>query len=129
MSNFYPAPFVLRERKWVTVEHYYQAHKYDEGTPLFELMASAPTARQAKDTARRFTPDDWTVEHKVAVMRRAVHTKFKQNRDLQLQLLLTSSARLVEASTKDSFWGYGSDYQGVNMMGLLLMEIRAVLTK
>lgn len=49
----------------------------------------------------------------------------QQHPDVLEELLATGSAQLVEANTRDWFWGCGSDGKGQNMLGRILMEHRA----
>ncbi len=57
-------------------------------------------------------------------MREALRLKFEANPPLKELLVSTGQRPLVEASDKDSFWGYGADRQGQNKLGQLLMELR-----
>ncbi|PNB06401.1 DUF1768 domain-containing protein, partial [Pseudomonas sp. FW305-67] len=63
-------------------------------------------------------------------MRRVLRAKFTQHADLRDLLLSTGDARLVEAATVDNdvnrLWGEVNG-SGRNMLGVLLMEIRAEL--
>ncbi|KAI1690735.1 N-glycosidase [Ditylenchus destructor] len=72
---------------------------------------------------------------KVDIMKKAVYHKFTQNATLHDALMNTEGSILVEASPFDSFWGAscGTDdprivdyknYEGENMLGQILMEIR-----
>lgn len=69
---------------------------------------------------------DWE-SAKDAVMREAVRAKFVQHSDIQAVLLGTGNEALVEAAYNDSYWGSGPDGKGKNMLGKVLMEIRADL--
>jgi len=71
-------------------------------------------------------PGDWD-EIRVAVMKKALHAKFTQNRNLQLSLFNTAPAELIEDSIKGAFWGVGEYGDGNNMLGKLLMELRVAL--
>ena len=61
------------------------------------------------------------------VMRKAVWEKFGQNPALADQLLATDDAKLVEHTATDAYWGDGGDGSGRNMLGKILMEVRARL--
>ena len=56
-------------------------------------------------------------------MRDAVKYKFDQHQDLRQRLKETGSAKLVEDSAVDSFWG-GQLPGSENMLGKVLMEYR-----
>lgn len=53
--------------------------------------------------------------------------KFRQNLDLKTKLLKTNDAILIEASHKDSYWGYGPNKKGKNKLGKILMKVRQFL--
>lgn len=69
--------------------------------------------------------DNWN-DIRDNVMRRVVWWKF-QNRDLAKLLIDTGDALLVEDSPRDSYWGVGKDGNGLNRLGVILMEIRGLL--
>ncbi len=128
LTNFWPSEVVIDGITWPTSEHYYQAMKH-KGSDLEYKIRNQTSARKAKNLARAHPyPVRWTLEDKVYFMRKAIRAKFDQHPTLQKQLLDTGTAVLQEASPKDALWGEGSDGEGVNLMGLLLMELRAELS-
>ena len=60
-------------------------------------------------------------------MRNALFAKFTQSERLKDLLLRTGNRVLVEHSPCDSFWGDGGNGAGRNLLGTLLMELRAKL--
>lgn len=60
-------------------------------------------------------------------MREALDAKFRQHADLTALLLSTGDAVLVEHTENDDYWGDGGDGSGKNMLGRLLMDLRAKL--
>jgi ribA/ribD-fused uncharacterized protein len=50
-----------------------------------------------------------------------------QNDDLKKLLKETCNRNIVEASNRDSYWGWGRDKKGKNMLGLILEEVRGEL--
>jgi N-glycosidase YbiA len=114
--------------QWATVEHYYQAHKF-QGTKFEYLMAqiqAAPTPELAAKIGR--TPEyqphpDWD-RCKCEIMYRAVWQKFSTHRDIQQVLLDTSDAEIIEDSPVDYFWGCGTEQTGANHLGRILMKVR-----
>jgi hypothetical protein len=72
---------------------------------------------------------NWT-EIKFDRMRSVLRAKFSQHEDLRALLLETGDARIVEASRTNNpvnrVWGEVNG-KGLNMLGVLLMEIRAEL--
>ena len=124
-SNFAPYAIYLKDRIWVTSEHYFQAQKF-AGTPHEEQVRQSATPRVAAEMGRdRSRPlrSDWQAV-KDATMREALYAKFTQHPDLTEKLLETNEARLVEHTRNDNYWGDGGDGSGKNRLGKLLMEIR-----
>lgn len=127
-SNFAPFGVEMESLWWPTVEHYFQAQKFDNA----EYGAHIRRARKPKDAKAlgmtRTLPlrPDWQ-EIKVEVMRAAVLCKFRTHpvpRDL---LLSTGNQPIVENAPMDAFWGCGADGHGLNWLGKLLMETRKIL--
>jgi N-glycosidase YbiA len=139
-SNFSPHSIVLPTdsanqlvgEKWATVEHYYQAHKF-QGTKLAYLMAeiqAAPTPELAAKIGRH--PDhqpraDWN-QAKCEIMYRAVWQKFRTHLDIRQTLLDTLDLEIIEDSPVDYFWGCGIDRTGANHLGRILMQVRRELS-
>ena len=143
LSHFHPSPIVLDEKAWPTVEHYYQSQRSDD--PAYrQAIRDAPSPAKVKYLAafpestskaakrswfRRhnaFPRQDWP-EVKLGIMRLADRAKFTQNPKLGALLLATQDAELIEDSPWDSYWGSGSDGNGLNWAGKILMEIRLEL--
>ena len=68
---------------------------------------------------------DWA-QVKDAVMATAVTEKFRQNPALAEVLVSTDAATLVEHTRRDSYWGDGGNGSGKNMLGQVLMAVRAL---
>jgi ribA/ribD-fused uncharacterized protein len=127
-SNFAPYPILVGGKVWPTAEHYFQAQKF-AGTEHEEAirLTRSPmiAARMGRSRARPLRPD-WEAV-KDDHMRTAVRAKFEQHPDLRALLLGTGEATIVEHTRKDSYWGDGGDGSGRNMLGRILMEVRAEL--
>ena len=137
LSNFHPSPVYLEPWmtfsglktgpiKCQTVENAFQAAKATTATQC-ERIASATNPGLAKSMGRSTAiRSDWE-EVKVDIMRQLVFSKFIYNLDLQQQLLGTHPAILIEGNTwRDRFWGvYKGD--GLNWLGIILMETRNLL--
>jgi N-glycosidase YbiA len=127
-SNFSPHGIHLDGKDWKTVEHYYQAQKF-EGTADEWLVAEIWNAVTPEEAARlgrescRICRADWSTL-KTIVMREAVLTKFLVHLDLQEILLGTGNEKIVEDSPTDYFWGCGLDKTGQNYLGQILMSVR-----
>jgi len=124
-SNFYRREIVIDGRAWKSSEHYFQAMKFTD-PQWIDHIANQPRPREAADEGRRkdlpLRPD-WE-QVKDDMMRKAIHAKFTQHMDLMQILLRTGNEKIVEDSPTDSYWGWGADQQGKNMLGILLMELR-----
>ena len=60
-------------------------------------------------------------------MRYAVREKFRQNPVIKEDLLETGDSIIIEHTKNDSYWADGGDGTGKNMLGKILMEVRAKL--
>lgn len=124
-SNFSPHPIRLDGALWPTSEHYFQAQKFHDAAYRERIrtthspMDAAILGRDRKQKLR----NDWE-SVKVGVMHAALRAKFTQHADLAALLLSTGSAKLVEHTTNDSYWGDGGDGRGRNLLGQLLMRVR-----
>ena len=127
-SNFSKHSVQIDGMPWQTVEHYFQAQKFP-GTAQEEAIRLAPAPMIAKTmgNSRDFPlRPDWN-EVKDDVMRRAVRAKFEQHEDIRAVLLGTGDEELIEAAPNDYYWGCGAEGTGKNMLGSILMEVRAGL--
>jgi N-glycosidase YbiA len=130
-SNFSPHPIELAGRRWATVEHYYQAHKF-LGTAWVELMERIHAAR-TPELAAKIGRDPQHPPHpnwdicKCELMYGAILQKFSTHLDIQQILLDTIDAEIIEDSPVDYFWGCGTDRTGINHLGRILMQVRADL--
>lgn len=110
---------------WKTIEHYFQAQKFNNDE-FKEKIRITPSAKAAVTLGRsREFPlrEDW--EHlKDEVMRKAVLKKFQTHRVLRELLVSTKSEKIIEAAPGDYYWGAGQDGSGMNMLGIILEEIR-----
>lgn len=124
-SNFAPFGVELDGHAWRTVEHFFQAQKF-EGTASYFDVLWAPTPRAAKnighDRARPFR-EDWEAV-KDRVMLRGVRAKFRRHDCLREILLGTGEVRIVERAKNDYYWGSGEDGTGENKLGKILMRVR-----
>lgn len=82
-------------------------------------------ARMGRDRKRKLRRD-WQ-SAKVNVMREALLAKFTQHEELRLLLLGTGDAKIIEHTSNDDYWGDGGDGKGKNMLGRILIDVRAKL--
>jgi N-glycosidase YbiA len=129
-SNFSWHGFLLDELYWTTSEHYFQAQKFID-TPYLEEVRQTKTPKDAATMGRnRALPlrPDWE-QVKNDVMQKAVMQKFRTHADIRSILLATADQELVENFPIDYYWGCGQDGSGQNQLGLILMEVRAILQR
>ncbi len=135
-SNFSRHGFTLKDTWWPTSEHYFQAQKFagtvsvaDAQRLHEEAVRRARTPKEAVEMGRdrrRPLRRDWE-RVKDNVMREALRAKFRAHAELRAELLATGDEELVENAPGDYYWGCGADGSGKNMLGRLLMELRAEL--
>jgi ribA/ribD-fused uncharacterized protein len=128
MSNFAPYSISLDGKLWPTSEHYFQSRKFEDSAIQERIrktnspMQAARIGRDRKLKLRR----DWD-SIKVAAMRKALSAKFTQHAELREALLATGDAKIIEHTENDSYWADGGNGAGKNLLGILLMELRATL--
>jgi ribA/ribD-fused uncharacterized protein len=143
-SQWFEAGFDLDGNHYPTAEHYMMAEKArlfaDPVAAQRALAAATPGA--AKAIGREivgFDEDTW-LKHRWRIVVDANVGKFSQNGALREFLLNTGDRVLVEASPVDSIWGIGlaaddpkaaipNEWQGLNLLGFALMEVRARLSQ
>lgn len=129
LSNFHWSPFLLDDKMWPTVEHYFQAQKFPADPDLQERIRASKTALGAKRLGKSKTAaflDNWE-SIKDTVMYTGIKAKFQQNLELATLLAGTGSAWLIEKSPRDSYWGSGPSNCGKNKTGHILMRVRLEL--
>ncbi|QDV67688.1 Swarming motility protein YbiA [Rosistilla carotiformis] len=125
-SNFAAYPIELDGATWPTTEHYFQAQKFAGTQHAEEIrLVESPmkAARMGRDRQRPLR-SDWE-DVKDDIMRVALYAKFTQHPDLRELLLGTGDAMIVEHTKNDGYWGDGGDGTGRNMLGQMLVELRA----
>jgi hypothetical protein len=145
-SNWYPnTPLVLAEYPKLKFDNSEAAFMFlkakafgDDVMALMILNNQDPW--ETKKMGRRinaYNEEKWA-EVREDAMFAACYAKFSQNEDLKAELLSTGTLLLVEASPVDKIWGIGlapneprarrvETWQGLNLLGKILMEVRTVL--
>lgn len=126
LSNFYPVAIKFDGLYFQSVEAAYQAAKTLDWNARKEIAKLGPggAKRYGKTVTLR---EHWCLS-KVGIMEQLLAKKF---RDLRLcgQLLRTGDAELIEGNDwGDTFWGKCNG-QGLNMLGVLLMQRRELLKR
>jgi ribA/ribD-fused uncharacterized protein len=131
-SNLYRREIEFEGEAFVTSEHAYQAGKARKAEVKNWLMAAPSPSLLAMAAHGLYYWDispGWS-QKKFDRMRGVLYAKFTQHQDLRDLLLSTGTARLIETATVDNevnrLWGEVNG-QGKNMLGELLMELRARL--
>lgn len=131
LSNFSAFKVRWNEVEFMTSEHAYHYAKFllpDLGPLRSEIMGakSAHDAFKIAEANKASVRPDWLTS-RVDVMRDILRAKVAQHEYVRRKLLATGDRELVEDSWRDSFWGWGPNRDGLNMLGKLWMEIRAEL--
>ncbi len=139
LSNWYLSEFRFGGITFSSMEQYmmYQkailfgdtkiAGKILETSDVAEIKALGRAVAQYVDSV-------WAGRRQIIVYR-GLTEKFRQNPDLRNRLVATGEAVLAECAVKDRIWGLGlsmndgrrfdmSEWQGQNLLGYALMEVR-----
>lgn len=143
-SQWFPAEFQEDGILYKTAEHYMMAGKARlfNDHEILEQMIQSETPDRVKKLGRKvknFDPQLWD-EHKYEIVKRGNLLKFSQNEALKAFLLSTEDQVMVEASPYDTIWGIGmlethlkagnpSEWNGENLLGFALMEVRDELRR
>lgn len=127
LSNFYPSPFKAGGLEYQWNEQWFMVHKSLDPSER-QLVMDARTPGECKRIGKIITlRRDWE-EIKDFVMLQGLRAKFKQNPDLLAALLATEKRYLEETNTwGDRYWGVCGG-KGKNMLGILLMQVRAEMS-
>lgn len=128
-SNFSPHGIEMENKYWVTVEHYFQAQKFQSIPKYMDEIHRARTPKLAAQMGRSRQykiREDWeTVKDKI--MFESVLKKFETHKKIKNILLSTGSKELVENAPGDYYWGCGADGSGKNKLGKILICVREKL--
>ncbi|RYZ28700.1 MAG: NADAR family protein, partial [Sphingobacteriales bacterium] len=144
LSQWWDAPFKADSKQYPTAEHYMMAQKArlfgDEDAYAKTLLAKKPAeVKEIGRTVRNFEPGIWDA-NKYRIVVEGNYHKFNADKAIRDYLLATKQRVLVEASPVDKIWGIGlaaddervhnpSAWQGENLLGYALMEVRDLLLK
>ncbi|MFT3724585.1 MAG: NADAR family protein [Hyphomonadaceae bacterium] len=127
-SNFSAHPVEIDGEVWRTTEHFFQAQKFTDPEAHRKINSEESPMVAARIGRRRdfLLRPDWD-SAKDDVMRKAVRAKVRQHADVRETLLGTGDAIIIEHTANNSYWADGGDGSGKNMLGVILMEVRAAL--
>lgn len=129
LSNFHLCKIEHMGHVYHSVEHMYQCCKATN-PEMFDMIYAATTPSEARKLGQSVTLSPRWDEDKDTFMEMCVLQKFEQNPDLAEMLLLTDGFELVEFAPWDkqgSYWGVNKEGKGENMLGKILMTVRARL--
>lgn len=125
LSNFYNAPVTWDGLTYQNNEAAFQSAKATDMSmrELFSTLDPSAAKRLGRKIQLR---SDWE-QVKYNIMYEICYAKFTQNEDLKQKLLATGDKYLEEGNTwGDRIWGTVNG-QGQNMLGKILMGVRAKL--
>ncbi|WP_298348306.1 NADAR family protein [Runella sp.] len=138
-SQWWESAFEVEGTVYPTAGHWMMAQKAElfGDDEVFEKILKVKSPAEAKKLGRlirNFDEAAWLSEREKIVVEGNFH-KFSQNKELKKFLLQTDRRILVEASPVDVIWGVGlaadnpailhpEKWQGLNLLGFALMEVR-----
>jgi len=141
-SQWFEASFEIEGQRYLSAEHFMMAEKArlfgDEETRAKVIASRTPAeAKKLGRAVKNFDEGAWEWA-RFDIVVRANEAKFAQNQSLRDYLLTTGGRVLVEASPVDPVWGIGlaatdvaatnpRKWQGLNLLGFALMEVRSRL--
>lgn len=143
-SQWYNCRFTVDGTEYRTAEQYMMSQKAllfgDEKINAEIMKAGHP--KEFKALGRRISGFDEKIwnDNKTDIVIRGNYAKFSQNPELKDFLLGTNKRVIVEASPYDKIWGIGMSadnssvnnplqWQGENLLGFCLMEVRDMLAE
>lgn len=144
LSNWYLSEFQVDDMKYSSMEQYmmYQKAVLFQDNDIAEQIMMTDQVGAIKGLGRNVRHYDehvWNGRRQIIVYR-GLTEKFMQNSALREELLATGEAVLAECAVQDRIWGIGlsmkderrfdmREWQGQNLLGYALMEVRAQLCK
>lgn len=132
LSNFSAFNVEVFGIDFQTAEHAYHWKKFantDSVTAVrVRLARSAHDAFKIAEKNKGSRRKDWD-EVKIEVMLEIILSKAAQHEYVRRKLVETGDRELIENSWRDSYWGWGENRDGQNMLGKLWMEVRDQYTE
>ena len=142
LSNWYPCKFKYGRYVYQSAEQFMMAQKallFDDSEVFDKIMVSnnQKTIKRLGKQVKNYDDEIWSCL-RGKIMQRGIRAKFQQNSDILNTLLETDGMILAECSPYDKIWGIGlgvddiriqdtSKWKGKNLLGNVLMEVRADL--
>lgn len=129
LSNFSAFRLRWKDIDFDTSEAAYHWEKFPDDQPIRNAILLARSAHEAFKIAEQYKSRrlaDWD-DVKLDVMYHILHAKAGQHEYVRRKLLATGDRELIEDSWRDSYWGWGPNRDGQNMLGKLWMDIRSQL--
>lgn len=125
LSNFYPCLIEFEGATYPSVEHAYQASKFEDPA-LRAAIKAAPTAASAKRLGKSRGMKKNHGVNRIQIMTDLIRKKFQES-ELRSRLLETMNHELIEGNNwGDTFWGVCSGV-GENHLGKILIQVRKEL--
>lgn len=139
LSQWWVEKFTEQGHSYPTAEHYMMAGKailFGDEEAFQEILneASPKAVKAIGRKVKNFDQNEWE-KNRYQIVLEGNYLKFSQNDELEKYLLSTGNQILVEASPCDRIWGIGmtqddkavsqpKQWQGLNLLGFVLMEVR-----
>jgi ribA/ribD-fused uncharacterized protein len=124
LVNESPHAIRLNEVTWPSVAHYLLGERFPEAVQAgLRLTCSVDQGFRLIEEGSFAERQKWDVIQDEYVYR-GLAAKFTQHLDLEQLLSETGDLELVFANTTDAYYGVGSNGDGHNMLGRLLMRVR-----
>jgi ribA/ribD-fused uncharacterized protein len=135
LGNMAPYPINYENQIWRTSEALFQAMRFDD-PEIREIIRNEKSPMGAKMKAKFFR-ENMSIEPMsdidVKNMKKCIKLKFDQHADIKRKLIETGKSEIIEDigtrnGVRHKFWGakrYNENqFEGQNVMGKLLMELR-----
>jgi len=129
LSNFSAFRMYWKGLDFDTSEAVYHWEKFSHEPQVQDAIRLARSAHEAFKIAERHKVSqrpDWE-DVRVEIMQEILLAKANQHEYVRRKLLETGDRHLIENSWRDSFWGWGEDRHGLNMLGQLWRRVRSEL--
>ena len=134
LGNMSPHRITYEGKRWKTAEALFQALRFEDEAIREELrsLASPMAVKMRTKKYREKMVVEPRSQQDLENMRLVLRLKVDQNPEVKRILLATKNEEIVEDCTKrprgsGKFWGMAlvdNEWQGVNCLGKLLMELR-----